>query len=267
MHCVSRVVFVVVVVVCISHLCAYHSVSFLDIHRGVISDRGGVLVLEQVGLDRVHQFRGVFSQIDAIGLLHPQSIGSQNGVEFGDRGQFRQNAAVCDTDGKGQNVEGLVTDSLSGFQAELFLVQRAGDLGCSILVTNDSLRQDKGLLVRTHVLSGVPFPALFVVEDRQLRVSVENGCSNVGEEIRNGSDVNPALLRVGKDVVRGGFPVGLACSVLGPIGGAELATHVNEFQHVVLVDGFFRVGELLVQLSQLWVLDDLRPFVVVGFDQ
>mmetsp|Transcript_7072 Transcript_7072/g.20830 ORF Transcript_7072/g.20830 Transcript_7072/m.20830 type:complete len:430 (-) Transcript_7072:543-1832(-) len=213
--------------------------------------------------------QSITCEVDAVRLLDAQPVGSEDGIQFWDGRELDEDVIALQLDGEGEDVEALFASVQlrTGLEVELLLVQWAGDLRRVVGVTDNSLRQDEGLLVRAHVLSAVPFSAHRVVENGQLGFAVKDWRSNVWREVGLGSDLHPRLLGVDEDIAFWHGPHGLRLSVLWPIGWSGLSADVDEFDHLVLLDGVVGVGELLELLAQFWVLDDLRPFIVVGFDQ
>mmetsp|Transcript_356 Transcript_356/g.886 ORF Transcript_356/g.886 Transcript_356/m.886 type:complete len:250 (-) Transcript_356:844-1593(-) len=195
-------------------------------------------------------------------------MGSQNGIHFEFGGELDQNIIAFNLDREGNDGERFLgTQFHAILQTELFLVERTGDLGSSSGISHQALRQHKGLLVGTHVLRTIPLATVSIVKDRQLRVTVQDGSTDIGGKVRHRSDTDPRLFRFGKHVGIRSLPHGLGFSVLGPIGGTLLTAHIDKFEHVLFVNGLIRVGKLLEFGPTDRILDDFGPFIVIGVDQ
>lgn len=204
---------------------------------------------------------GITGNVNAIRLLNSQAVGTQNGIQFRDCWQFDKDLVTLEFDGESQDVQFGFADLLTRCQVEGLFVERTGHLGHVSGVAHDALRQYKGLLVRTHVLCAVPFSPHRIVEYCQLRVPVQDGGTDVGQKVRRRSDFDPRFFGLGEDVIAWCLPVGLRLSILWPIRWSDLSTHVNEFDHIVLLDILVGVGELFECCTELWIFNNLRLFI------
>mmetsp|Transcript_4403 Transcript_4403/g.6407 ORF Transcript_4403/g.6407 Transcript_4403/m.6407 type:complete len:414 (+) Transcript_4403:668-1909(+) len=108
-----------------------------------------------------------------------------------------------------------------------------------------------------------------VVEDGQLRLTVQNRRSDVRCKLIDRSDLHPRFFRTRKDVfdITGRLPKRLRLTICRPICRTLLSAHVHEINELVLLLIGIGVDELLEFGSFHRILDDLCPFIVVGIHQ
>lgn len=76
-------------------------------------------------------------------------------------------------------------------EREGLLVQRAGNFGSAGLIAENAPRKDERLLVRAHILSGIPLAAAGKPEDRDLALTVFDGGAAVVRKVAHTADSDP----------------------------------------------------------------------------
>mmetsp|Transcript_17086 Transcript_17086/g.39504 ORF Transcript_17086/g.39504 Transcript_17086/m.39504 type:complete len:201 (-) Transcript_17086:1698-2300(-) len=143
------------------------------------------------GLD--WHLKGISCNVHAVRFQDPKSVGPQNGVQLVFVGKFYHDILSLQLDREGEDFQIALSNFISAFQTERFLVQWASHLGSVTSAPHDALRQHEGLLVGAHVLGAVPFAAMHVVEDGELGVAVKDGGANVGIKVGHLAYLDPLL--------------------------------------------------------------------------
>mmetsp|Transcript_4453 Transcript_4453/g.9342 ORF Transcript_4453/g.9342 Transcript_4453/m.9342 type:complete len:229 (+) Transcript_4453:330-1016(+) len=192
-------------------------------------------------------------------------MSSQNSIQFRFGGKLNQNTVAVQFDGESQNLQASFPKFCAIFQCKLLFVQGTSHFWRTTGIAQNSLRENERLLMGAHVLGTIPFISLSIVEDGELRITDKNGGSHVGSKVFDVSDLDPRLFRLGKDIILWCLPHCLWLTILWPVGGSLLTAHVHKLDHVVLSNILLGVGKLFEFGTQLGVLDNLSPLIVVGF--